>query len=161
MYSLLFAKSQLVNLRENNLYLWHLSLNSFINPYPNKETHFSNAYLLKTNYLILFDFEDTNYETESFVLIDLNFNVVINRVLFKDTSRRGADIFNSYLIDEFGRIFFSTKIHMNGNGQSSRLYYLDIFNQGKDDRIEFLYEDSEEIMFIDLEASTKGFLFFI
>jgi hypothetical protein len=115
---------------------------------------------MEKDFLILFDFESSDMEIESFILIDMNFNVVVNRVEFAISFDKGADIFNSYLIDSFGRIFFSTKNHFEGDGFSSKIYFLDIFNRNKQNQVEFLFEDDETIMFIAFESNSKGFDFF-
>ena len=158
-YTVLYSKAQLARFRQNELSIWNLSLDSLIRPFRDRREHESTAILLGNDLLVLFDYQfDSDREVESFILVDVNHNVVLNRVSFRDSERRGVDIFNSYCVDSLGRVFFATKLHMGGNGRTSKLYYLDIFDADAKDHanVHLLHEDPEEILYIALSSSSPS-----
>lgn len=150
---------------ENKIKIWIMSMSNNLKPYNNDLDHKSSAMVFEDNFLILYDFELSNYEKESFILVNLWRNMVLNRVGFVDKNRMGTDIFNSYIIDPNGKIFFSTKVHMNGNGKSSKLYYLNMLlfeeTDDEDERmgLNFIHEEEKEILFLTLGTNDEGNFF--
>lgn len=147
---------------DNRLFSWTLTINNYISPYKNRHEHSSDAILLDSSSLFLFDYEVAKYQKESFVLVDIVNNRIVNRIGFTDSDQRGCDIHNSYLVDKFKRVFFSSKLHMEGDGQRSKLFFLnmekteDPENENERDAIQLVFEESCEILFMVLETEIKG-----
>lgn len=147
---------------DNELFSWTLTINDYISPYNNRHEHISDAIWLDSSSLFLFDFEVAEYQKESFMLIDIAENRIVNRVGFADTSQHGCDIYNSYLVDKFKRVFFATKLHMKGNGNSSKLYFLNLAktddpeNEEERSAIQLLFEESSEILFMVFNTEIEG-----
>lgn len=159
---LLDSSVSFVRFFDNQIQSWTLTVNDCIALYTNHHQHSSDAILLDESSLFFFDFQVGEFDKESFVLVDVDSNRVVNRVGFEDRQRVGCDIHSSFLVDGFKRVFFSTKFHLGGDGRRSKLYCLHLLNfeDPEDDQermgLHFLYEESSEILFMVMETETEG-----
>lgn len=135
-------------------------MNNFIYPYQNDRAHSSHATLIDNQYLILFDTEYSENVTESFVLINVDANVIENHISFNDSKGLGNDIYKSYVIDSRGRIFFTTKTYLEGESRSSKICYLNIFldesSENKNTGLYLIHEEAEEILYLTIDSDDQG-----